>query len=51
MLYNLLFAIMMAILPACDTEDGNNCSWDASEQGNGQGSSFIVLDHKVWYEK
>ncbi|QIQ63682.1 hypothetical protein SEA_NIKE_102 [Microbacterium phage Nike] len=28
-------------LPPCPTEDSDNCIWDASEQGNGQGSDVV----------
>lgn len=34
----LLFAL---ILPACPTEDSSFCRWDASVQGNGEGTSFV----------
>lgn len=37
-------------LPACATEDSDNCYWDAEEQGNGQGRSFSVVDGVVTYE-
>lgn len=30
-------------LPPCATEDSVNCYWNADEQGNGQGRSFITL--------
>lgn len=36
-------------LPACATEDSDNCSWDAQEQGNGMGTSFYVLNGNVHY--
>jgi hypothetical protein len=26
----------------CKSEDSNNCRWDATRNGNGQGDSFIV---------
>lgn len=29
-------------LPACETEDSDNCYWDASSRGNGSGNSFVV---------
>ncbi|WNT45355.1 hypothetical protein SEA_BABYDOTZ_102 [Microbacterium phage BabyDotz] len=28
-------------LPPCPTEDSDNCVWDASEQGNGEGSDVV----------
>ena len=27
-------------LPACQSEDSDNCRWDASSRGNGRGNSF-----------
>lgn len=30
-------------LPACETEDAQNCYWDAQERGNGQGESFVDI--------
>lgn len=30
-------------VPACPTEDSNNCYWDAQTQGNGRGQSFIDI--------
>ena len=45
-----LFAIMLAILPACPTEDSNGlCGWNAASQGNGLGRSFIVIGEAVYY--
>lgn len=35
-------------LPACATEDSNNCYWNARAHGNGQGRSFITY-HGVTY--
>ena len=37
-------------LPACATEDSDNCYWDAEVQGNGEGQSFIVIDGEVTYK-
>jgi hypothetical protein len=37
-------------LPACVSEDSDNCYWDAQEQGNGEGRSFSVVDGVVTYE-
>lgn len=36
-------------LPACETEDSQNCYWDASTRGNGQGQSFIDLNGTAYY--
>ena len=40
---NIIISLLIAILPACPTEDSNFCSWDASTHGNGQGSSFVTI--------
>lgn len=34
-------------LSACPTEDSDNCYWDASTRGNGQGQSFAVINGTV----
>ena len=31
------------ILPACPTEDSDDCFWDARWRGNGKGQSFYVV--------
>ena len=36
-------------MPACATEDSDNCFWDAETMGNGEGRSFIVVDGVVDY--
>lgn len=38
-----LFAILLAVLPPCPTEDSTNCAWDAATMGNGAGRSFVAL--------
>jgi len=42
-------AFILALLPACATEDSSWCVWDAQARGNGQGRSFIALEHSVIY--
>ena len=44
-----LLAILIYFMPACASEDANNCYWDASTQGNGEGSSFLVINDNVYY--
>ena len=36
-------------LPPCPTEDSDNCIWDATTHGNGQGRSFISLNGTTYY--
>lgn len=36
-------------LPACPTEDSDNCYWDAQTMGDGHGDSFTVIDGEVTY--
>lgn len=36
-------------LPACPTEDSDNCHWNASTHGNGVGHSFTVINGEVHY--
>jgi len=33
----------------CKTEDSTNCSWNAAEQGNGQGISFTAYTVRIRY--
>lgn len=46
-MFQLLLTILIAILPSCTSEDDNMCTWDASVQGNGQGTSFIALANDI----
>ncbi|AVR56880.1 hypothetical protein PBI_TRISCUIT_5 [Microbacterium phage Triscuit] len=39
----------LGVLPPCATEDSDNCYWDASRQGNGEGRSFSIEDGVVTY--
>lgn len=38
-------------LKACATEDSENCYWDATIRGNGQGRSFINIRGHVFFEE
>ena len=44
-----IFEWLMANLPPCAVEDHHDCSWDASTQGNGTGTSFVNIDGVVFY--
>ena len=33
-------------LPACQTEDSDNCYWDADTMGNGQGHDSVVIGER-----
>lgn len=55
MLATILAIILTAGAPACEYEDGSSqryCIWNASVQGNGQGTSGIIIrggtDHAKW---
>ena len=37
-------------LPPCAEEDSNNCYWDSSERGNGNGLDFITINDEVIYQ-
>lgn len=39
----ILLIIVSALFPSCQTEDSTGCYWDASTQGNGQGTSFVAI--------
>lgn len=36
-------------LPACPTEDSDNCIWHANTQGNGEGQSFYTILGETTY--
>jgi hypothetical protein len=36
-------SLLFTLLPPCQTEDSSWCSWDATSQGNGTGTSFVSL--------
>lgn len=40
---DLLIAILLIVIPPCQTEDSTMCYWDADMMGNGRGHSFIAL--------
>lgn len=40
----ILAAMMLVMAPwmrACEAEDSISCTWNAQEQGNGEGQSFV----------
>lgn len=37
------------LLPPCETEDSNDCYWDAAVRGNGEGTSFVTLNGVTYY--
>lgn len=45
---DLLITLLMLLLPPCPTEDSSWCTWDATQQGNGQGTSFITLSEGTY---
>lgn len=36
--------LLIATVTQCRTEDDMNCHWNAAQQGNGYGQSFIDID-------
>jgi hypothetical protein len=43
-----LVVLMLSFSRSCPTEDSDLCYWDASTQGNGQGTSFVsILNHTI----
>lgn len=45
---SFIISLLIAVLPACGTEDASNCYWDAAAQGNGFGTSFIdIAGHTI----
>jgi hypothetical protein len=48
--WELLLSVALSVLPTCASEDASGvCAWDASVQGNGQGSSFVVVGDRVFF--
>ena len=33
----------------CEFEDSTNCVWNAQEQGNGIGESFVDIEGEIFY--
>lgn len=44
----IIFAILISLLPACDSEEARNCYFDASVQGNGKGTSFVDIGGRAY---
>ena len=40
---SVLLAILLALFPACPTEDSTGCVWDAQTHGNGEGRTFLAI--------
>jgi hypothetical protein len=41
---DLIVAFLLAILPPCPTDEAiGTCGWDAQRQGDGEGTSFVVV--------
>lgn len=36
-------------LPACPTEDSDNCLWDGMQHGNGKGRTFYTLNGETFF--
>lgn len=36
--------IISLFLPPCECKDSENCYWDASARGNGEGQSFVGIN-------
>lgn len=43
-----LLMVLALLLPSCPTEDSSNCHWNAAEQGNGVGHSFVNFAGITW---
>lgn len=44
-MFELLITLIMAVVPACPTEDSTSCVWDGPTRGNGIGPS-VLIDHR-----
>ena len=45
-MYHVIFAILVVMFPACETEDATNCYWDG---GNNEGMPFVDIDGQAIY--
>lgn len=49
-MWELLLSVALSVLPACASEDASGvCAWDAAVEGNGLGSSFVVVGDRVFF--
>lgn len=46
---SLIFALMLALSTPCEFEEDTNCYWNAAEQGNGEGESFVDVSGEAYY--
>lgn len=46
----MIFTALLAAMPPCPAEDSDWCGWNAQEQGNGAGRSFISLGGALIYQ-
>lgn len=49
-MFQILITLLLSILPTCAHEGDNMCTWDASVQGNGQGTSYIAISDDLIIE-
>jgi hypothetical protein len=42
-----LMAFFLMLMPPCPTEDSTDCGWNAQQQGNGVGTSFVSIDDRL----
>ena len=45
----LVASLPVAAVPNCESEDDNNCYWNAATSGNGTGQSFIDVNGEAIY--
>lgn len=47
-----IISLLIAVLPPCPTDEAiGTCAWDAAQQGNGVGTSFVVIDDQIIYSE
>lgn len=44
------YAKAFETLPPCQSEDDDNCKWDAGKQGDGEGMSFVTINGTTHHE-
>ena len=54
MFYTILFYLLLTFAPPCEYEDGSGqavCTWNATDQGNGLGNSFVTIGSVIYLYK
>lgn len=45
----VIISLILALSTPCEAEDAVTCYWNAEQQGNGEGQSFIDVGGTTYY--